>query len=143
MLTILTQTGEAPVRFSGEEIAAVTHDPPAPKSKHAGARRWHVLKLFQHDDGRYVASVGFRSQFDMEEPHDEILIAASLSEMADELADYDPTEFLHGYPQDWEGSERRARAFQTKQQNLERRVTEDYDNRVSQLLLAAGYVEEL
>lgn len=141
----LQRTGMPPVAFEGVLLAEIA-DAPVPYEKaKADYRRWHELKLYRHSDGRHVLAIGFRSRHETETPVDTVIVCDTIVDAYEALRDeeqYDPCEFLEGFPTDWPDPVRKAK-MERKQRILEDRVNDDYDRRVSQLLAAADYEEEI
>lgn len=140
----LKRTGSAPVRFDGELLAEVAHEPPT-GSKSMERARWHDLRVYQHSDGRVVLALGFRSRHELDSPNDVVLVFNSLDHMREEILENDaycPAEYVTGYPTEFEKESRRA-AFEERQRRLEERIEQDFDARFTELLERAGYAEEL
>lgn len=137
----LPRTGESPVRFQGRQIAEAAEPLPPFKKARTDSRRWHELRLFQHQDGRFIVSIGFRTGMETEINRDLVFIFSDngaevidfLSRKSDDS--YDPLEYLEGFPDD--------PRFDSRQEMLETRVSDDYENRVTLLLGGAGFVEEI
>ncbi|MBR9800565.1 hypothetical protein GYB59_02165 [bacterium] len=131
----LQRTGQPPVRFSGKLVAEAAEPlPPFEKAKF-DTRRWHELRLYRHQDGRLVLSIAFRSGLETETPNNAVLVCDSEAAVVAALEEYDPTEFLEGFPD--------TPKFEDRQRRLENRVVGDYEQRVAQLLASAGVVEEI
>lgn len=144
----LDRTGLPPVAFTGTLLAEVADDPPPYKGNEENdRRRWHVLRLFRHEDGRFIVAIGFRTRHDKETPNDEVIVCRDQAELFRVLSlddnQYDPCEYLQGYPESWPGDEKKEHSFRQKQARLEMRVNDDFAARVSQLLRLADLKETI
>ena len=143
----LSRTGERPIQFEGRQIAAATDGLQPFKKAKTDSRRWHELRLFEHQDGRYVVAIGFRTGMETESPRDMAIVCQEQADVVYFLSGVgdprdntdehpcDPLECLEGFPDD--------PRFDQKQRNLEQRVTEDFEQRVTQILDQANFVEEI
>lgn len=134
----LQRTGQQPLQFSGHVVAEVA-DKPADWVKVNDTRRWHELRLYQTAKGKYVLLIGFRTQMETEIQRDTVVIcddlAAVQKELTNEKEGYNPLEFVEGFPD--------RPQFADRQQRLVKRVIDDWDRRVGELLGKAGTVETL
>lgn len=138
----LEQSDTRPVRFSGVLLAEVG----APESV-GKFSRWHELRLYKTDSGKYVLNIVFRSNAtnsdgERIEPEDHLVEVCDSPDGVDKaLRDYDPLEFVVGFPKgilDWK----------KKQERLLASVELEFQTRVGKLLkeaakFDAGFVEEI
>lgn len=151
----LPRTANTAVRFKGRLLAEVVEPPRPFKKARTDTRRWFELRLYRHEDGRYVVSIGYRTGDEREQPADDVFVCATQDEVIDLLTvlpdgdeddecrqTYDPTEHVEGFPELHEDHPRFQR-FRDRHERLMRRVEEEYDRRVGVLLAQAGFVEDI
>jgi hypothetical protein len=136
----LPRTGEPPLSFKGKLLAESVTPPPEFTVAKRQYRRWHEIRLFETAGGKLVVSIGFRTEDETELPIDYVFVCEDRQAVQDLLTgddedSFDPLENLVGYP--------KMEKFQQQQEKLERRVEDDYDARVSEVLGKAGFVEVL
>lgn len=98
----LPRTGNRPVTFPGEELAAA----------HSGdhdANRWHELTLYRHADGRYILAVAYHTQWQGEHDHAAVYVAGDADDLAAQTQHIDPMEHVMGFPPGKQFDERRER----------------------------------
>jgi len=127
----IPRSGDAPLRFAGERIAAAT------SHRTSGYResRWHELAIYRAVSGDLVGHVRFVSRRDGEdgrdtaEPHgtDDAIIAW--------LREYDPCDDYYGFP---EGPQ-----YESKQERLDSEIRAGYEGAVGEALAAAQIHESL
>lgn len=118
----LPRTGDRPLQFEGEEIASADSRMISGKQ----ANRWHELALYSTESGKYVISVGYRTQWQGELGNDTAIICASPEAVTEELRGVDPLAHVVGFPPGAQYAEKRTR--------LERDITARFEAAVSELL---------
>lgn len=116
----LSRTGNAPVRFTGELLAAVDGFRSAGKENN----RWHELAVYRTAGGQIVGVIQYRTRWQGEEGRDlvEVLAspAAATSFFRDHFVEHDPT----GYPPGDHYAEKQARLIADVRRRYESAVTE-------------------
>ncbi len=90
----LNRTGLRPLEFEGKALASAS-------SRTMGGQdysRWHELKLFQHDDGRYIVATAYRTQWQGEHDHDDVIVCNSPEEVEEQIRITSPVQYLVGFP---------------------------------------------
>ena len=124
----LTRTGDAPLIFSGELLAA------AGDRIHGGQEqnRWHELLLYRTTGGTYVVGIGYKSTWQGESERFEVHVipAKHPDEIANILRAYPVAAAVRGYPV--------GGAYAEKQERLLCDLQSTYETLVSDLLAGAG-----
>ena len=87
----LTRTGNRPLAFDGEQIAASS-------SRHRDANRWHDLALYRTTNGNFVLSVDYNTIWQGERDHSDAVIVDSADAVAEFLRNFNPCEHAMGFP---------------------------------------------
>lgn len=128
----LERSGQVPITFRGRQIACRDGE----RNRHAQEMsRYHDLAIYQTTRGRYLVQIQWRTRYQGEEGHDYVAVCDSLSEVAEELAGWNPLARLRGYP---EGPH-----YVNKQARLEADVTARWAAQVSEVLAEIGASEEV
>lgn len=133
---ILPRSGLSAVKFTGELIAEAASPLPEWEKAKKSSRRWHELRLYRMESGKYVVTVGFRTRHEQESNQDTVQLCESSQDVENFLVGndgYDPCQFLEGFPS--------IPKFEKHQERLENRITNDFESRVGELLAQAGFVE--
>lgn len=128
----LPRTGLPDLVFDGELIGEAGQ---RPDTKPDWKVRWHELALYKTDSDKYVGYLRFCTEHDRETPQRIAIVAPSQDQLVNQLADYDPCEWLDPYPDHpkWQKKrERRAAALQ-----------DQFDEVCNQAYAEAGFVERL
>ena len=123
------RTGQAALAFSGELVSQVS----GKWQFGTECNRWHEISLYRLDNGRFAVSLGYRTQWQGEAPHDIAWRSLSSTEVATTLANYDSGEHVQGYPPYPNYADRQTRLLD----NIRRR----FKALVSEVLNEAGIVE--
>lgn len=129
----LRRTGQPPLAFKGEPIAEVD-------GRYVGGQeqnRWHELALYRTEAGRYVLAIAYRTIWQGESDHHEAHHAESPSAVLERLRDFDPLEYLVGYPP--------GRAHEAKQERLRDSLQRRWETLISDLYedLPVEWAEEV
>lgn len=124
----LTRTGLPPLRFQGEVIAEAD-------TEQLQALRWYKATIYKEKEGRFVVSIGFRSNWEGETEHDWVAICRNPSDVASSLRVYDVLPPGRGYPP--------SDSYQERQAKLRAHLQRDYDSMISELLDEDIFVESL
>lgn len=156
----LPRTGNTPVRFRGRLLAEVVDAPPPYAKARTDTRRWFELRLFEHEDGRYIVAIGFRTGMETELPADDVFVCDDDQDVLDLLAPlpgdegdvdprqaecrqrYDPVGRVEGFPE-LRASHPKAERYRERTRRLKARIREDFDRRVGILLALADFSEEI
>jgi len=123
----LTRTGNRPLVFDGERIAAVS-------SRDRDANRWHDLSLYRTTNGNFVLSIEYGTIWQGEMEHSDAVIVDSADAVAQILRTTDPSEHATGMPVYND-------AMRVKEDRRRAELQARYDAAVSELL--ADLPEEL
>jgi hypothetical protein len=118
----LNRTGDAPLRFDGEEVASSDGQRQGGRDRN----RWHDLAVYRVADDRYVVAIAYRTQWQGELDHHAAVIVATAAEVAQVLRDHDPCGHLAGYPA--------GPQYADRQVALARDVRSRYETQVSDVL---------
>lgn len=118
----LPRTGDRPLQFEGDEIASADSRMISGQQ----ANRWHELALYSTESGKYVISVGYRTQWQGELNHDSAIICVDPEAVTEELKRVNPLAHFVGFPSGGQYAEKQAR--------LERDITARFGAAVSELL---------
>lgn len=66
----------------------------------------HNLAVYQSDSGQYVLLIQYRTQYPGEQGHDSAMVGEDSRWLAEELAHYDPSIMVQGFPLDPEYADR-------------------------------------
>lgn len=127
----LTRTGDTPLRFRGEQIAAVSSRIINGQERN----RWFDLALYRTAGGAYVAAVAFRSQWQGEHDDERAAVCETAAAVRDELTVRDPIPPGIGYPA--------GAAYQEKQARLYSTLRRDYEALVSELFAGVDEFAEV
>ncbi len=118
----LLRSGQAPLQFLGEKIAATD------SRQHQGPcqNRWHEVAIYRVHDGRLVLAIDYRTQWQGEMDRDQAIICSDESELRSRLAEYDPLADVIGFPP--------GRQFDEKRAYTEKHLRQCWDAAVSELL---------
>lgn len=122
----LPRTGNRPLEFEGEPLAE------ASSHSHDGATsaRWHELAIYRTGGGKYVVAIGYRTRWQGEHNHDEVLVEDTAEGAAEIIRSTVPTTHLIGYPLGEQYAEKQAR--------IERAICAAYEAAASEVLAALG-----
>ncbi|WP_437187830.1 hypothetical protein SH668x_001241 [Planctomicrobium sp. SH668] len=129
---ILEVSNGAPVRFSGELLAAS-----APQDTSGAHARWHELNLYKSNSGKFVLEVKFRSNSKdssgtrIEPDQNDVYVCEDREDIMQALDEIDPNEYVIGFPigvQNWEA----------KQNRLTRGVKLEFERLSGELLIKAA-----
>jgi hypothetical protein len=124
---VLTQTGDAPVKFSGKLITSVG----GRFFRGKDVNRYYVLELYRADEGgKYVLSLSYQTQWEGESEWHDVFICQSESEVRQRLLKWNPIIEGIGYPPHPNYTE--------KQDRLHMSLRNQYDDLVTELLTEAG-----
>ncbi|MBS3949739.1 MAG: hypothetical protein KGZ53_03630 [Peptococcaceae bacterium] len=120
----LTRTGDRPLQFSGECIAA------ADGKYHAGQEqnRWHEMSVYRTMGGKYVVEVAYRTQWQGEEAHYRAAICETIEEVITSLRSIDPTAHLQGFPPHPSYAEKQTRLKANLRLQLDVLISEVFDS---------------
>src|SRR3990167_1105524 len=118
----LPRTGDRPLAFAGEQIAAADSRQPQGPCQN----RWYDLALYRTEGGTYVVAIGYRTQWQGELPRDQAHKCSDVAEAVAILRDTIPELPLNGFPPGQQYDERRA--------HVEGAVRKCYEHAVSELL---------
>ena len=127
---LLPRSGQAPLKFTGEEIASS-------EGRIQNGRdhnRWHDLTVYRTVGGGYVVQVQYRTQWQGECEHDEAVVCDDAQSAAWELQGYDPTAHCPGYPP--------GAAYADRQTRLMQDLRARYAAQVSEVLAGEEFAEE-
>ena len=116
----LTRTGNRPLAFDGEQIAASS-------SRHRDANRWHDLSLYKTSNGNFVLSVDYNTIWQGEMDYSDAVIVDSADAVAQVLRTTDPTKHATGFPV-------YSDAMRVKEDRRRAELQARYDAAVSELL---------
>ena len=88
--------------------------------------RWHDLNLYKTKAGKFVLELNYRSIWGREYSHYSAFVMQSLDELESVLTDYDPLQFVEGFPVRPE--------FEKKQKNLLNWINRRFEIQVSAML---------
>lgn len=122
----IPRTGDMPLAFAGELIDE------ASSRRVAGVERnrWHEIALYRTAGGKYVAHIGYRTQWQGEQEHDQAAVIDGPMAVAEYLRTWIPATVVAGYPP--------GEAYAGKQARLLATVEADYQALISEVLAAAG-----
>lgn len=90
----IDRTGNLPLAFQGEQLAeASTWAQSGP-----GNTRWHELRIYRSDSGRYVLEIAFRTLWENEIDRSDAYVLASPVEVAETVEGYRVVPEGIGYP---------------------------------------------
>lgn len=130
---ILQVSNGAPVRFNGELLAEAG----VPESEPGPYARWHEVRIYRSDSGKYILQICFRSNAmnsdgDAIEPsQDEVFVCESGQSLLDEATGYEPNRFVVGYPKG-------ISQWEMKQRRLRKNVSMQYDSAIGIALAKAA-----
>lgn len=90
----LRRSGRAPLRFTGELLVESS-------GRHIRGQeqnRWHNIAIYRDGDRRLFAHVAYRTTWAGETDRDDIFDALTVNDLEIELAGYNPTAYVVGYP---------------------------------------------
>ncbi len=105
---VLKRTGLRPVEFQGELISEAT----TKEDEGSQKNRWHEIKLFKHEDGRFILHVAWRTQWQGEPEFEEIFDCKTGEEVQATLSQIDPVAHLVGFPPGKKFEEKQIRLIQ-------------------------------
>ena len=119
----LTRTGDRPLHFSGECIAA------ADGKIHSGKEqnRWYELAVYRTAAGKYVVEVAYRTQWQGEGAHYRATVCSTIDEVADEMRTTDATEYLEGFPAHPDYADKQARLIASLRTRLGTLISEIFE----------------
>lgn len=132
----LNRTGLPDLTFTGEQIGQGGGRPT--NAKPEWTMRWHVVTLYRTQGQALVAHVEYHTEIDRETNVSHVFTAPDGSRpgpLIDQLAEYDPYEFVDRYPDHprWHKREERRAAL----------ITARYDEACQDAYAAAGIVESI
>ena len=129
----LPRTGDRPLKFTGEKIAYADGERLAGKEQN----RWHEIAVYRIQTGRYVVHIAYRTRWQGELDFDMADIDGSSKGegVATILRNYDPTQWVRGYP---EGA-----GYADKQARLLSDIRQRYQALVSEVLKSDEFAEEV
>jgi hypothetical protein len=117
----IPRTANQPVVFEGELVAHVS-------GAKKNVARWHELALYCQDNGLLILHIAFRSNWEKEAPVNIVSTHTDLDEVVFHLRGYDPSDDPRGWPP--------GPKWEARQEALERLTAIEFDELISQLLLA-------
>lgn len=121
----LPRTGDAPLKFTGEPIAASCGKRLLGKDNN----RWHDLAVYSTESG-YVVAIQYGTQWQGESGYDLAAPCRTPAEVRKVLRDHDPTARLGGFPP--------GDAYADRQARLVADLRARYEQQVSEVLAGAG-----
>ena len=118
----LPRTGDRPVEFSGEKIAAANSQ----QIQGPCQTRWYELSLYYTESRKYVVAIGYRTQWQGELSEDRVYIEDSIANAADTLRTTIPELPLYGFPS--------GQQYDAKRAHVEGAVRKCYEHAVGELL---------
>lgn len=122
----LDRTGEMPLAFEGELLASASSSIVAGQERN----RWHEVAVYRTAGGAYVASIGYRTQWQGEQAGDSVAVLHGPEEVAEYLRMGDPASLVVGFPT--------GDRYADKQVRLIDQVERDYAALCSEVLGACG-----
>lgn len=126
---VLSRTGDLPLKLTGIQLSDTSTRVVNSKDR----LRWHELDIYQAS--KFVAHVKWHTAWEGEQPHDTCLIADSLQNLASQIRDYDPLEYLIGFPE--------GQQFERKQERLEQSICDDWSAMISDVFMKLNITESL
>jgi hypothetical protein len=123
----LTRTGDAPLVFSGKEVAQAAGPR---RSGRQEQTRWTDLTVYRTEGGKLVAEIVYRSTWQGESDEHRAIVCDDERGLIDALRDYHPVPEGIGFPP--------GAQFVAKQARLEAALRRDYDERVTAVLETIG-----
>lgn len=129
----LHRTGDAPLRFEGECVAAQDCREFQGREQEA---RWFEAALYRTAGGQYVLQVVYRTTWDGEAEHrDAQVVGTDLEDIRGPLDDMNPVQHVQGFPPHPKYAE--------KQRHLLDHMERMWQHLVGELLSEAGIAEEI
>jgi len=100
----LARSGRAPLKFTGTLLADAT----SRVSSGFRSLRWHELQLYRREDGKLLLAIGYRTQWQGEEPRDDLLIVSDAEELDRAVAEFAPEASVSVPPSDPDKARRLA-----------------------------------
>ena len=125
----LTRTGDRPLEFKGETLAAATSE----GSSGPAETRWHDITLYNTETGSIICAITYHTRWDGEASHYSVQVCIDTQDVAGWLRSYDPLAYLIGPPSGGPGSPQEQR-----QERLRKDLRLRYENVVSGVL---GHLE--
>jgi hypothetical protein len=122
MMITLARSGDRPLEFSGEEIAATD----SRQQQGPCQTRWYELALYRTDGGKHVVAINYRTQWQGELARDEAHVCESLAEAVEVLRSTIPELPMHAFPP--------GARFDEKRAHTEGAVRACYESAISVLL---------
>lgn len=127
----LKRTGDAPLRFVGEQLAEATSQAVSGYRQN----RYHTISIYRAQSGQVVASIEFESRWKGEDQRQTVFVADEDGAIIDFLRQYDPCDDYFGFPD--------GGAYVSKQERLDTDIRRGYEIAVSEALGAANLVEDV
>lgn len=99
------RSGERPLQFEGEVLAAVTTD----RGKQSPAGRWYEARIARTVGGQYAVEVCYHTAWQDVEDDVDFAFAGAEDDVIDWLQTFDPCGPVAGYPPGRQFEERQAR----------------------------------
>ena len=127
----LQRSGNAPLTFSGERIAAQDGRLQFGKEHN----RYHDLAIYRTGEGKYIVAIKFMTLWQGESDHASAYVCDSPVDAGNVCRDYDPTLHVGGFPPSDKYGDRQIRLMAD--------VRARYDEQVRELLNLDVFVENV
>lgn len=128
----LARTGLPPLQFEGELMAKAGDRPDVDP---AWTVRWHTSAVYATDSGRLVLLLQFHSDRHDELNQNTVLIASTVTKLAELIDEYDPVEYVADFPAHPRWDKRRD--------DRARHIENQFDAMISDLMNQAGLTETI
>lgn len=118
----LPRTGQRPIKFTGELIANSTREPV--KAKDKDKLRYYELSIYKTESEKYIAVVVYHTEWEDEEPRQDVMVCETAHEVADVLEDYDSSLNVVGFPPGQQFAARQERLLDSLRSQYEQQVSE-------------------
>lgn len=119
---VLKRSGKPPLVFRGTLLVDLS----GPTNTKDRRTRWHDLRLYRTETGRYVIEICFQTSWPRETGLYQAHLLENLTAVKESLLAYDPLQHRVGWPE--------LPEYEKRQKTLEALIRQEYADRVGELL---------